>query len=158
MISNSAYYYHQLKYFFSETFDDVILDLRVDVPASAEGIFSNACYSVRYVDDCHGIALVKGTVSDARHTVGYVDAGQGSASVEGAVSNARHTVRYVDAGKRFTPVEGTVSYTRHTVWYVDVGQRFTLGEFTSRFISTICVSNGRKVTRKYIRIAEKIKI
>ena len=31
-------------------------------------------------------------------------------------------------------------------------------EFTSRFISTICVSNGRKVTRKYIRIAEKIKI
>ena len=96
------YYYHQLKYFFSETFDDVILDLRVDVPASAEGIFSNACYSVRYVDDCHGIALVKGTVSDARHTVGYVDAGQGSASVEGAVSNARHTVRYVDAGKRFT--------------------------------------------------------
>ena len=122
MISNSAYYYHQLKYFFSETFDDVILDLRVDVPASAEGIFSNACYSVRYVDDCHGIALVKGTVSDARHTVGYVDAGQGSASVEGAVSNARHTVRYVDAGKRFTTIV-----------------------FVNRIISITCTLNDRKV-------------
>ena len=33
-----------------------------------------------------------------------------------------------------------------------------MGEFTSRFISTIYVLNGRKVTRKYIRIAEKIKI
>ena len=40
----------------------------------------------------------------------------------------------------------------------DGGETLAFIEFTSRFISTICVSNGRKVTRKYIRIAEKIKI
>ena len=50
MISNSAYYYHQLKYFFSETFDDVILDLWIEVFAPVESRVSNASHAVRYVD------------------------------------------------------------------------------------------------------------
>ena len=44
------YYYHQLKYFFSETFDDVILDLWIEVFAPVESRVSNASHAVRYVD------------------------------------------------------------------------------------------------------------
>lgn len=99
MISNSAYYYHQLKYFFSETFDDVILDLWIEVIASVESQFSNARYTVWYVDAGQRFAPFKRRFSNACHTVWYVYASQGFALGKGRVFNACHTVRDVDAGQ-----------------------------------------------------------
>ena len=64
------------KDFCSETFDDVILDLRVEVPAPAESSTSNTLHAVRYVDAGQRLAPGKRRVSNSCHTVWYVDAGQ----------------------------------------------------------------------------------
>lgn len=47
LLAFGFYNYHQLKYFFSETFDDVILDLWVEVLVPREYLFSNARHSVQ---------------------------------------------------------------------------------------------------------------
>ena len=99
LLAFGFYYYHQLKYFFSETFDDVILDLRVEVLAPVESRVFNACHAVRYVDAGQRFAPFKRLVANARHAVWYVDAGQGFALGKGRVFNACHTVRDVDAGQ-----------------------------------------------------------
>ena len=125
LLAFGFYYYHKLKYFFSETFDDVILDLRVEFLAFGKHPDSNVCHAVRYVDADQGFASVEGAVSYARNTVRYVDAGQGFAFVEGAVSYACHTIRYVDVSQRKASFKRKVSNARHTIWYVDAGQRFT---------------------------------
>ena len=58
LLAFGFYYYHKLKYFFSETFDDVILDLRVEFLAFGKHPDSNVCHAVRYVDADQGFATI----------------------------------------------------------------------------------------------------
>ena len=50
LLAFGFYCYHELKYYCAKTFDDVILDLRVEAPASVESMESNARHAVWYVD------------------------------------------------------------------------------------------------------------
>ena len=54
--------------------------------------------------------------------------------------------------------EGTVPDAGHAIANGDGGQAFAIIVFVYNCVSMSSKLNGRKVTRKYMRIAEKIKI
>ena len=78
---------------------------------------------------------MKHTVANGRHGVGDGDGIQGFAQSKRSVANARHGVRDGD---------GLQAYAKAVFVYNCVSMPSKL--------------NGRKVTRKYMRVAEKIKI
>ena len=78
--------------------------------------------------------------------------------LQGRTAYRSDTLRDGDRSQAGTIRKSRIAYRSDAFRDGDRSQTGTPTEFTSRFISTICVSNGRKVTRKYIRIAEKIKI
>ena len=61
------------------------------------------------------------------------------------VANTRYTVGNGNGGKNRTIAESTFAHTRHTVGDGHSGNTRTATVFASRFISTTCVLNGRKV-------------
>lgn len=58
----------------------------------------------------------------------------------------------------FAPIKSMVFYGSNSIWYIDGGKSRTTIVLVCNCVSMSSKLNGRKVTRKYMRIAEKIKI
>ncbi len=94
----------------------------------------------------------------ARHAVGDGDGGKASAVRKNCIIYARHAVGDGDGLERRAAPESTSAYGRHAVGDGDGGKTGAAIVFASRFISTICVLNGRKVMPRILKKPKKINI
>lgn len=83
---------------------------------------------------------------NTRQTVANRDGGKAQTTFESSLANTRQTVGEDDGGKTSTFRESTLIYACHAVAKSDGGKTRTICEFASRFISTTCVLNGRKMS------------
>ena len=92
------------------------------------------------------------------HTVRDYDGGKTRAIPESIPSDTFYSIADGNGGKALAASENFCPYTRHPIGDGDGGQVVTSIVFVYICVSKPSRQNGRKVTRKYIRIAEKIKI
>ena len=81
-----------------------------------------------------------------RHTFRYDNACQAAAAPECITANARHIFRYSDTRQTAAFEECVIANGRYALWDSDARQASAAIEFASRFISTTCVLNGRKMS------------
>ena len=110
------------------------------------------------LDGCQAAATRESITADVRHTVGDGDGCQAAAVPESTIADARHTVWDGDGGQAAAARESRIADSCQATGDGDGGQTTTAVVFASRFISTICVLNGRKVMPRILKKPKKINI
>ena len=95
---------------------------------------------------------------DGSHGIGDSHGGQATAPRESIVSDGSHGIGDGNGGQADAITESRASDGSHGIGDGNGGQAAAVIVFVYICVSKPSRQNGRKVTRKYIRIAEKIKI